>query len=58
MTAKVAGPDRQSFITQLKDDYDVMITKVPESKREAVEKLIESWSAERPFSDEKREIDA
>lgn len=52
MTAKVAGPDRQAFITQLKNDYDVMITKVPESKREAVEKLIESWSAERPFSDD------
>jgi hypothetical protein len=52
MTEKVAGPDRQAFITQLKDDYDVLITKVPESKREAVEKLIESWSAERPFSDD------
>jgi hypothetical protein len=52
MTAKVAGPDRQAFITQLKDDYGVLITKVPESKREAVEKLIESWSAERPFSDD------
>jgi hypothetical protein len=52
MTSKIAGPDRQAFITQLKDDYDVLITKVPESKREAVEKLIESWCAERPFSDD------
>lgn len=49
MLDKIAGPERQKFMDQVEKEHQVKIGAVPESKREAVEKLINEWGADRPF---------
>jgi hypothetical protein len=49
MLDKIAGSDRQKFMDLVEKEHQVKIGAVPESKREAVEKLINEWGADRPF---------
>jgi hypothetical protein len=52
MLDKIAGGDRQKFMDQVEKAHKVKISAVPESKRDDVEKMINEWSAGRPFSDD------
>jgi hypothetical protein len=49
MLDKIAGADRQKFMDQVEKEHKVKISAVPESKRADVEKMIDEWSAGRPF---------
>jgi hypothetical protein len=49
MLDKIAGPDRQKFMDELEKKHKIKIGAVPESKRADVEKMIDDWSAGRPF---------
>jgi hypothetical protein len=51
MLDKIAGPDRQKFMEELEKKHKIKIGAVLESKRADVEKMIDEWSAGRPFSD-------
>jgi hypothetical protein len=49
MLDKIAGPDRQKFMDEAEKKHKIKIGAVPESKRADVEKMIDDWSAGRPF---------
>jgi hypothetical protein len=49
MLDKIAGPDRQKFMDEVEKKHKIKIGAVPESKRADVEKMIDDWSAGRPF---------
>jgi hypothetical protein len=49
MLDKIAGPDRHKFMDEVEKKHRVKIGAVPESKRADVEKMIDDWSAGRPF---------
>jgi ERF superfamily len=49
MLEKIAGTDRQKFMNEVEKKHKIKIGAMPESKRADVEKMIEDWSAGRPF---------
>jgi hypothetical protein len=50
MLDSIAGPGRQKFMEHIEKEHKVKISAVPESQREAIEKAIGDWGADRPFA--------